>query len=105
MGQHLSRIVRNEENQLLRHLRGVLLVEGAQAPASGRKLGILKGETCVARMKRERGSNSRGLIGRMTKYFIIQTRMHSIINYMEGKGELLINMLRQDINCNYLKDN
>lgn len=47
-------------------------------------------------------NSARGIIqgfkGRMTKYRIIQTRMLSMVNYIKSKGELLINMLTQDIN-------
>lgn len=58
-------------------------------------------ETLLAAMKLARQSNIRSLTSRMTKYFVTQTRMLSTLNYTKGKGELLINMLRQDINCNY----
>ena len=57
-------------------------------------------ETLLAVMRLARGSNTRSLISRMTKYSVIQTRMLSVLNYTEEKRELLINMLRQEINCN-----
>lgn len=57
-------------------------------------------ETCSGCNETRTTGNTRSLSSRMTKYFVIQTKMFLTLKYSEGKGELLINMLRQKINCN-----